>query len=709
MPTYGKKEFKESNVKYLNKDFSSLKNSLIQYAKSYFPNSYQDFNETSPGMMLIEMSAYVGDVMSFYVDQQYREMLLPLSEERRNIILMAKMFGYKVKPIYASHVSLTFSQIVNSVSGDESNVDYNSSSGGASVFDKGIKLQSSTNQDIFFETLEPIDFTITNPKDTEVVNSYDSSTGLISSYRLSRTVKAISSETKTKTFNAGSPRKFLELTLSDTNVIEIISIMDLNNNRWYEVDYLAQDKVPIETHYSQDDNRSNAYQDIEDQTDTLISVPYALEFTRTNKRFVTEVNEDNTTSLRFGNGIVKNGSSIDGDYLDLEQAGITIPGQTANLTDSIDNLLNDEYDTLGETPNQTNLTVTYRVGGGINSNVSSGDIQSIVSGENVIAGYSEGILTSVSNNIPAVGGKNQETLDEIREKTMSNFATQNRAVTRHDYKARILNMSSKFGSVAKVMVSRLSGVAMDDYTIAVSTLLDAINQGVDYSVLNEIVNDYDFTPPSGTIGTVNINILSYNNIKSLVGNAQASALGTTDYVPKLIHQNIKNYLTEYRILTDTVSIQDGYIINFGVIFDVIAHKNSNKAQIKLRCIEKIKEYFRIENMQFSQPIHVSQLEYELMDIDGVRAVNQLCITQGAEYDKTGNHIGGGKALSTDTYYYSWDESTGDVTFEGGNVGYGWKYDFRVAYENGVIRPPSPQNPGVFELKNPNTNIIGVVR
>ena len=99
MPTYGKENFKESNVNYLNKDFTALKTSLMNYAKSYFPNTYRDFNETSPGMMLLEMNAYVGDVLSFYIDQQYKEMLLPLATERRNVINMAKMFGYKVKPV----------------------------------------------------------------------------------------------------------------------------------------------------------------------------------------------------------------------------------------------------------------------------------------------------------------------------------------------------------------------------------------------------------------------------------------------------------------------------------------------------------------------------------------------------------------------------------------------------------------------------------
>ena len=93
---YSDKEYQPSNINYLNKDFSSLKSTLIEYAKTYFPNSYRDFNETSPGMMLIEMAAYVGDVLNFYIDNQYKEMLLPLAEERRNVINLANMLGYKV-------------------------------------------------------------------------------------------------------------------------------------------------------------------------------------------------------------------------------------------------------------------------------------------------------------------------------------------------------------------------------------------------------------------------------------------------------------------------------------------------------------------------------------------------------------------------------------------------------------------------------------
>ena len=223
MPTYGKNNFKESNVNYLNKDFVTLKQSLMEYAKSYFPNSYRDFNETSPGMMLIEMNAYVGDVLSFYIDQQYKEMLLPLAEERRNIITMAKMFGYKVKPIVPSYVTLTFTQNLNAAPSDTSKIDY--STGGQ--FDMGIEVKG-TDSGVIFSTLEPVDFKISSSADTNNVNAFDTVTGLASDYAVTRDVVAVSGKEKTATFKIGTPEKFKKITISDLNVIDIISCVDSN-------------------------------------------------------------------------------------------------------------------------------------------------------------------------------------------------------------------------------------------------------------------------------------------------------------------------------------------------------------------------------------------------------------------------------------------------------------------------------------------------
>ena len=820
MPSYNNKDFKESNINYLNKEFGEIKQSLISYAKSYFPNTYKDFNETSPGMMLLEMNAYVGDVLSFYIDQQYREMLLPLAEERRSVINMAKMFGYKVKPIIPAVVNITFTQAADASIDNPSKIDYTSTG----VFPSGIQVASNTNTSLIFETLDVVDFTISQSNDNSVDNikSVDDTTGLASIYTVSRNVKAVSGQTKTKTFNIGEPTKFLKLTLPDKDVIDIISCIDSNGNDWYEVDFLAQDKVSIPNHYTNTGDgtseRESAYYDLDgNQVITDVPVPYSLTYIQTNKRFTRETNSDNTTSLVFGNGILKTGTTLNSNFLDLEQAGITVPGQADDLDGSIDTLLGDEYSTLGETPIQTSLVITYRVGGGINSNVPTGDLTTFTS-PSAVGGT--GTIDSATNNLPAMGGKDEETTDEIREKAKAFFATQNRCVTKEDYEARVLNIPPKFGSIAKAYVARANVTsiqanstadAVDGITTATtgiqtelgkiishepgtdftSTYQEAACTGLnepagcpdwyacintegtmvgnygddtcaescadDYnclgawtgvSITTDIVDYYTISSEQATeiennrlameqissedyisdittalnglpdipvdfeIGTITIYVLAYNQNKNLVGNPIAGKAGyesLTDGIPQALEQNIKAYMNNFKILTDSITIDDGFIINFGAFFDVVAHKFADKNTVKLQCMQKIKDYFKVEKMQFSQPIYISQLEYELMDIDGVRAVNYVTITQQHDYNAASN----GQDLPSPTYTYEYDSETSEIKHPGsdgtGVEGYGYMYNFESATKDGVILPPSPANPGVFELKNPNQNIMGVVR
>ena len=253
-------KFKTNSVNYLNKDFGSLKKALMQYASSYFPNTYRDFNETSTGMMLLEMSAYVGDVLNFYIDQQYREQLLTLAEERRNLINISRGFGYKVKATIPAYSEITVTQTVTANSLNPANVQPQYSE--AVVIDSGMQCISATDSSTVFETLDVVDFTISSSADLPAIpTAVDESTGLTSEFTLKRTVRAVGGETKTKTYTLGAPEKFTEIKLDDKNVIEVLSVRDTNGNRWYEVDYLAQDKVPIEEHYTSDQDRTSAYND----------------------------------------------------------------------------------------------------------------------------------------------------------------------------------------------------------------------------------------------------------------------------------------------------------------------------------------------------------------------------------------------------------------------------------------------------------------
>ena len=184
--------------------------------------------------------------------------------------------------------------------------------------------------------------------------------------------------------------------------------------------------------------------------------------------------------------------------------------------------------------------------------------------------------------------------------------------------------------------------------------------------------------------TIDVYLLSYDNNKNLV---------KTPNDP--IGVNLKTYLNEFRMITDEVNLKPGYIINFGVVFDVFSNKDANKQGVKLRCMDVIERYFNIIKLQFRQPIYVSQLEYELMGVEGVRAINHVCITQDNNYLDS-SEFG---TFDPPLWFTHWNPYTG--------FAYGYKYNFQAALQEGVIRPS--KTPAVFELKNPGINIKGRVR
>ena len=363
----------------------------------------------------------------------------------------------------------------------------------------------------------------------------------------------------------------------------------------------------------------------------------------------------------------------------------------------------------------------------------------------------------VTNEFPAVGGKDEESIEEIREKTKAFFTTQNRCVTKEDYEARVLNIPSKFGNIAKVYVSRnvdedvspeTTGefnTALSNVTTGIAELKETLNsiggiiEGASnqdlYSIpvqsLDTLNNDFDQVLASANtlnsysdlttfeLSAINIYVLAYDDNKNLLGNPMSAYNNVVDdEIPITLLSNIKNYLDNFKILTDTVQILDGYIINFGVFFDVVAEKYADKNQVKFRCIDKIKEYFNIDKMQFNQPINISKLEYMLMDVEGIRSINHITITQHQDYhpDAAGSSD---NELEEATWRYSYnseldidDNSANGAEggFEINGTGpYGYFYNFQDALVGDTIRPPLASTPAVFELKNPNQNIKGRVR
>lgn len=633
-----------SVTNYLNRDFTQLRSALIEYAKTYYPETYKDFNETSPGMMLIELSSYVGDVLNFYIDKQYRELILTMAQEKKNVVHVAKMLGYKTSPVKPAIVRLQLTQEVAADTTDPNNIVPNISALTTTVVPAGTQVRSTTDDTIVFETLQEVDFSSTDFTTIPPIQyTFDSTSGLTSTFLLTRHVKAISGETKTFVQSVGSPTKFFNLTLPETNVVEVTNLTDTGKNKYHEVDYLVQDRVPVSTHYTEDDTRATSYTALDGESTIDVSVPYTLKYISTPKRYVRDYDPDtNQTVLTFGNGLLRSGTSgsLRASFLEVEQNGFITPGATDTLNQSVDPLASDSFGTLGEAPGNTTLTVQYRVGGGIKSNVPSGDLTTID-----VAGI------SVTNPEPARGGADAESVEEIRRRGLAFFASQARCVTKDDYFARIMNMPAKFGSVAKAYVDR--------------TIIRA-----------------NIEEP----GTVRIFLLSYDDDKHLVR------------TPDITKQNLRNYLSEFKMITDDIIIQDGFHINFGILFDVTGYPFADKTELKIKVINVIKDFFHIDKMNFKQPIILTELEYLILGIKGVRGVNNLNLTQTS--------VPGGSSPIFEPGLFNYNAS-GVIT--NNNAGYGYPYDFMGEALTPFKTILPSVDPSVFELRDPNNNIKGVVR
>lgn len=638
----------KKDIKYLNKDFTQLKSSLMDFVKTYYPNTYKDFSDASTGMMFIEMAAYVGDVLSYYIDYQFKESMLVNSEERKNIIDAAKSMGYKAKTTTPSVTKFDVYQLVPAKLSDDGSMvpDLNY----AQIIKPGMTATSDSG--VTFISNSPVDFTVDTKNDPLEVSVFQrNSSGQPEFFVLKKTVDAFSGQILTKTVSIGSAVPFLKLYLDETNVVEVLDVYDSDGNRWHETEYLAQDLVPID------------YENIFKNDITLSAnrdnVPFLLKYLRTSKRFVTGVDADNTTFLEFGSG-----TGIKDDELVVPNA-FTVNRistfRSENISYDPSNFLSSRA--FGQAPSNTTLTIRYIVGGGIESNVNANSIKNISSveffGDLTEMGLLELNLTNlvrrsvkVNNPIPASGGRASETNDEIRNNALANFAAQNRAVTQRDYEVRAYAMPSKYGSIAKAY-------AVTDTQLDMSNI-QAKPQPLQTSSLapgpTNVVN-----PDKNNPFAINLYLLCYNSNQNLVSTNDA------------IRTNLKNYLNQYRMMTDSVNIVDGYVINIGVDFSIIVYKNYNKREVLANCLTLVQQYFDINNAQFCQPINLSRLMLEIAKVDGVQSVTQLKVK--------------------------------NLTLKDGDYS-PYEYDIEKATLDNVIYPSI--DPSVFEVKYPNKDIVGRV-
>lgn len=633
------KSFKPTakNLSYLNKDFNSFKNSLMDFAKTYYPTSYKDFSEGSVGNMFMEQAAYVGDVTSFYTDVQAGEGLIQFATERKNIVNKANSYGYKIKTSSPSQTILEVFQLIPSKTdlNGETSPDYKY----AQTILEG--MQASTSDGISFITTAPVDFsvnTIEDPCDITIYQRDDN--GIPQNYLLRKTVQAYSAEVKTLTYDVGDAEPFLKIYLSETNVLEILSVIDSDNNKWYQVDYLAQDLIPIGVENSPvNDQFYPQYKN---------SVGYLLKYIRSSNRFTKNVNADNVTYLEFGAGtdtlededIIPNVNTV--------KKGSPFTSGTGMALDP-SNFLNSRG--YGRSPSKTTLTITYLIGGGIESNVGTNEITNL--GNIQFAGdideldQNEAALTRnvrssvrVNNTVPATGGKGPETDEEIRQNAIAFFSAQQRAVTKDDYVIRAYSMPSKFGSIAKAYVTSDS------------------DEEITYDSSSITPNGFNkITPENKNKNSLNLYILSYDSQKNLVEPNE------------VISENLKKYLSQYRMLTTSVNILSGYVINIGVNIKITVERGYSKKDVIANCLLVAQDFFNIDNFQFSQPINVSSLELEIAKVEGVQSVSNITVKNLTDIDGPYSQ-----------YSYNIDEAT----------------------RNKIIYPSL--DPSVFEVKYPSKDI-----
>ena len=671
------KNFKNrgKEIKYLNKDFASYRGNLIEFAKNYFPKTYNDFNETSPGMMFIEMASYIGDTLSYYIDDTLKESLLPYAEDKKNVLALAQFLGYKPKVTSPAVTKISIYQLVPSIgTGINNQPD-------PKYFLKiksGLRIKSKTNG-ISFRTTDIVDFSDENGREITIYQR-NVTTGDPTFYLLKKYVDAISATEITQTFTFGNYKAFESIKLSENNIIEIYDVRDGDNNKWYEVPYLAQEMV-----FVQEPNTPTNDPDLYQFKST---VPYILKTIKSSRRFVTKINSDSTTTIQFGAG-----DPTASDELlipNLKNVGLGLPNSINRLEESFDPTNFLKTKTYGTSPSNTVMTVRYLVGGGVDTNVSQGELTQIdgIEYEEDISQYSADELAvynrikssvAVDNEIPAIGGRGAETVEEIRQNALANFGSQNRAVTIKDYQVRALSMPSKFGGVAKAYAVAdgtldnnspssilASPNALQEFTELVMGFVNkpdseeptaaTVKNEIQQFLIGKTSNDNEKNNPFA----INLYLLGYNSNGHLTNLSRG------------IKENLKTYFNEYRILTDGLNINDGFVINIGLEFEIICFENYNKNEIVAKCISDLKDYFNIDNWSFNQTINLSEVELLIANVEGVQSVPMLTVT---------NKCGGRYSPNS--------------------------YNVEAATKSKIVYPSL--DPSVFEIKFPDTDIKGRAR
>lgn len=552
-----------TGINYTSRNFADIRADLVNMVRQYYPDIFNDFNDASVGMMLLELNAAVGDMLSFNTDRMFQETQIDYAQERKSVLSLARTFGLKVPGKRPSVTIVDFSVTVP-VFGDTFDVSY------APVIRAGSQVNGAGK---VFETANDIDFsspfTIGGIPNRIIIPNFNSNNILIN-YTIVKREMVVNGYSKVfkRVITSSDVVPFLEVVLPDTNVLSIDSIIALQGTnytkdpnldqfldpsiRWYEMDSLAESEIFIEDNTKASDNAGVR----------------PGKWITTTKKFISEYTDLGFTKITFGGGSQDVSSLCDFD---------TNTALVNQIGDFINNM------SLGETPTaNTTMFIKYRVGGGADTNVGTNVITSIglvnmtVNGANQTTNNAVKSSLKVNNAFPALGGRDEPSVEEIRNLVRYNFAAQNRAVTIKDYQSRITLMPGKFG------VPFRCGVFEEQNKIKIYIL------GLDSS--------------------------------SKLSNTSTSTL----------MENIATYLADYRMLNDYVQLANGKIINLSFEIDLYIDKKVTQSQVISQVISEVQNFMSISKYQMGDNIYMSSLIETINNVGGVLNVIDLRV-----YNKVG--------------------------------------------------------------------------
>ena len=551
-------------IDYTSRDFNSIRDDLIDYAKRYYPNTFKDFSESGFGSMMVDSTAYIGDILSFYLDYSVNESFLDTAIEYENILKLGRQMGYRFNPSAASAGEATFYIIVPAASvGAGPNSDY------MPILQRGTELSSIDG--IGFTLNEDVNFA--NPNNEIVVARVDSDTGTPTNFAIKAKGQVVSGKINSEQITVGEFQKFLKLRLGGEDITEIVSVVDSDANEYFEVDYLSQDTIYKATLNRGDNN---------DITPNVVR-PFVVP-----RRFVTERTEENVF-LQFGYGSEITDLETD-SLVDPSKVVMKVHGKNYVTDATIDpgNFL--KTDKFGVAPSNTTLAISYRVNGAENTNISA---NALVNVDAPIWDFQElsslnndslaDVISSleVSNDEPITGDVTLPTVEELKTRIYNVFSAQNRAVTSEDYRSLCYAMPPQFGGVKRVAIVRDS---------------NSLRRNLNIYVISEA--------DDGTL------------IKSNT----------------VIKQNLKQWLTQGKMISDTIDILDTKIINIGVDFTAIAALESNKFDVLSDAVTLLSDYYN-KKFEIGQPFYVSDIYSQLNKMRGIIDVTRVKIVQktGANY------------------------------------------------------------------------------